>query len=96
MLNLEDTVTLLQGPDFTIHPDKLQLVATQKLTEKVESISRTLKLTQHKQKKTFTLRSKIIKSGVQSVKKIASFLGNTVASFEAVPLGPLYYRKFQC
>ena len=58
----------------------------------IDSTKMTLKLTENKQNKIFTLCN-VIKSKVQSIRKIASFLGNIVASFEAAPLGPLYYSN---
>ena len=58
----------------------------------IDSTKMTLKLTENKQNKIFTLCN-VIKSKVQSIRKIVSLLGNIVASFEAVPLGPLYYSN---
>ena len=54
----------------------------------IDSTKMMLKLTENKQK-VFTLCEEAIKSNVHSIRKIVSLLGNRVASFEAVPLGPL-------
>ena len=98
MHNLEDTVALLQALCFTIHPDKSQLIPTQKITFLgilIDSTKITLKLTKNKQNKIFTLCKEVIKSKVQSIRKIVSLLGNIVASFEAVPRNSLYYRNIE-
>ena len=87
MHNLEDRVALLQAFGFTIRPDKSQLIPTQKMTFLgfvIDSTKMTLKLTENKQNKIFTICEEVIKSKVQSIRKIASLLGNIVASFEAV------------
>ena len=96
--NLEDTVALLQALGFTIDPDKSQLIPTQKMTFLgfvIDSMEMTLKLTENKQNKIFTLREEVIKSKVQSIKKTASLLGNITTSFETVPWGPQYCRNVE-
>ena len=98
MHKLEDTVALLQALCFTIHPDKSQLIPTQKITFLgilIDSTKITLKLTKNKQNKIFTLCKEVIKSKVQSIRKIVSLLGNIVAFFEAVPRSSLYYRNIE-
>ena len=50
MYNLEDTVAQLQALDLTIHPDKSQLIPTQKmkfLGFVIDSTKMTLKLTEN-------------------------------------------------
>ena len=61
----------------------------------IYSTEMTLKLTESKQKKIFTLCDEVIKSKIQSVRKIDSRLGNIAALFEAVPLGPLHNRSIK-
>ena len=98
MHNLEDTVALSQALDFTIHPDKSQLMPTQKMTFLgfvIDSTKMILKLSENKQKNTFALCEEVIKSKVQSIRKIACLLGSIFESFEVVPWGPLYYRNIE-
>ena len=97
MYNLEDTVALLQALGSIHTPDKSQLIPTQKmmfLGFLIDSTKMTLKLTE-KSKRKYTLCNEVIKIKVQSVRKIAGLLGNIVASFEAVRLGPLYYKNIE-
>ena len=65
MHNLEDTVALLQALGFTIHPDKSQLIPTQKirlLGFVIDSLNMTSKLTENKRKKIFTFCEEVAKS----------------------------------
>ena len=89
---------MLQALGFTIYPDKSQLTPIQKmrfLGFVIDSTKMTLKLTQNEKNKIFTLCEEVIKSKVQSIRKIVSLLGNIVASFEAVPRSSLYYRNIE-
>ena len=79
MHNFEDTMALLQALDFTIHADKPQLIPTQKMTFSgfvIDSKKTSLKLTENKQNRIFTLCEEVIKSKAHSIRKIASLLGN--------------------
>ena len=49
----------------------------------------TLNLTEYKENKIFTFGEEIVKSGVNSIRKTASFLGNIVLCVEAVILQEL-------
>ena len=86
---------MLQALAFTIYPDKSQLIPTQFLGFVIDSTKVTLKLTQNKQNKIFTLCEEVMKSKVQSIRKIATLLGDIVTSFEAVLRGPLYYKDIK-
>ena len=55
----------------------------------------TLKLTEIKQEEIFTLCEEVIKSKVYSIRKTATLLGNIVASFKAILLGPSHYRNIE-
>ena len=55
---------MLQALAFTIYPDKSQLIPTQFLGFVIDSTKVTLKLTQNKQNKIFTLCEEVMKSKV--------------------------------
>ena len=94
-INILETVSLLQKLGFTIHVDKSVLQPTQTLTFLgfvINSQAMTLTLTEEKKDKIKKLATKIISNTGLDIRTLAKFLGNLVASFEAVPHGPLHYR----
>ena len=51
----------------------------------------TLKLTEEKKQKIFNLCTKLFEKSKPTIRFVAQVIGNIVASFPAVPLGPLFY-----
>ena len=61
----------------------------------IDPTKMTLNLTENKENKIFTICQEVIKFKVQSIRKIASLLGNIVASFETAARCPLWYRNIE-
>ena len=92
------TVKLLQSLGFTIHPENSMLKPTQKLTFlgfALNSKTITLTLTDAKKEKIIQLGEGIINRQYITTRKLAQFIGNVVAPFEAVLTGPLRYRDME-
>ena len=96
--NITETVRLLQSLGFTIHPEKSVLKPTQKLTFLgfvLNSKTMTLTLTDAKKEKIIKLGEGIINRQYITIRELAQFIGNVVATFEAVLTGPLHYRDME-
>ena len=93
--NIADTVSILTSLGFYIHPVKSVLVPTQEITFLgfvLNSVNMTISLTNKKKQKIHDMAIEILNSREVCIRKLASFIGNIVASFPAVPYGRLYYR----
>ena len=55
----------------------------------------TLTLTEEKKQKIYDLCTKPFEKSKPTIGFVAQVIGNTVASFPAVPLGPLFYRALE-
>ena len=55
----------------------------------------TLTLTEEKKQKTFDLCTELFEKSKPTIRFVALVIGNIVASFPAVPLGPLFYRALE-
>ena len=96
--NITETVKLLQSPGFTIHPEKSVLKPTQKLTFLgfvSNSKTMTLTLTDAKKEKKIKLGEGIINRQCITIRELAQFIGNVVATFEAILKGLLHYRDME-
>ena len=96
--NITETVKLLQSLGFTIHPEKSVLKPIQKLKFlgfALNSKTITLTLTETKKEKIIKLGEGIINRQYITIRELAQFIGNVVATFEAVLAGPLHYRDME-
>ena len=80
------TFELLQNLGFTIHPTKSIRTLTQRITYKI---------TEEKKNKIHNLCLEILQKEKITLRTLASVIGNFVASFSAVPLGPFFYRNLE-
>ena len=96
--NITETIRLLQPLGFTIHPEKSVLKPTQKLTFLgfvLNSKTMTLTLTDVKKENVIKLGEGIINRQYITIRELAQFIGNFVATFEAVLTGLLHYRDME-
>ena len=96
--NVNDTIIMLQSLGFTIHPEKSVLTPTQNLIYLgfiINFKDMTLKLTEEKKQKIYDLCTKLFEKSKPTIRYVAQVFGNIVASFPAVPLGPLFYRALE-
>ena len=96
--NITETVRLLQSLGFTIHPEKSLLKSTQKLKFLgfvLNPKTMTLTLTDAKKEKIIRLDEGIMNRQYITIIELSQFIGNVVATFEAVLTGPLYYRDME-
>ena len=96
--NISETVRLLLSLGFTIHPEKSVLKPTQKLTYlgfALSSKTMTLNLADAKKEKNIKLGKGIINRQYITIRELAQFIGNVVATFEAILAGPLHYRDME-
>ena len=93
-----ETVKLLQSLRFTLHPEKSVLKPTQKLTFLgfvLNSKTMTLTLTDAKKENIIKSGEGILNRQYITIRELAQFIGNAVATFEAVLTGPLHYRDMK-
>ena len=96
--NVLATMSLLQALGFVIHPTKSIFVPTQKTTFlgfEIDTLNMTLTLTSNKKENIRDIAAVLLLKQSCSIRTLASFLGNIVSSFEAVPNGKLYYRNIE-
>ena len=96
--NIENTIELLQSLGFTIHPTKSILTPTQRITFLgfvIDSVQMTLEITEEKKSKIHNLCLETLQKEKITLRTLASVIGNFVASFPAVPLGPFFYRNLE-
>ena len=97
--NVSETVVLLQSLGFTVHPEKSVLEPKQKIVFLgfiIDSKNMTIRLTLAKKEKIRNLCKNALTKEKLPIREVAKVLGNMVASFEAVPFGPLHYRILEC
>ena len=97
-LNVILTVRVLVALGCTIHPRKSVLDPTRELVFLglvINSQAMTIALTPEKRIKIRKLAKKMMVSKKPTIKEVASLVGNLVATSEAVPLAPRYYRKIE-
>lgn len=96
--NVQDTVKVLRKLGFTIHIDKSIFEPKQEITFLgfvFNSVNMTITLTKEKKQKIYVMSNEILDSNSQTIRKIASFIGNLTASLPAVPFGKLHYRSLE-
>ena len=83
---------------FAIHPTKSIIVPKQKITFlgfEMDTLNMTLTLTCNKKDKIRNVATTLLPKQSCSIRTLASFLGNIISSFEAVPNGKLFYRNIE-
>ena len=96
--NITETVKLLQSLGFSIHSEKSVLKPTQKLTflgVVLNSKTMTLTLADAEKERIIKFGEGIINRQYITIRELAQFIGNVVATFEAVLTGPLHYRDME-
>ena len=96
--HIENTMELLQNLGFTIHPIKSILTPTQRITFLgfvIDSVQMNLEIAEQKKNKICNLCLEILQKEKITLRTLASVIGNFVASFPAVPLGPFFYRNLE-
>ena len=91
--NIENTIELLQNLWFTTHPTKSILTPTQRITFLgfvTDSVQMTLEITEEKKNKIHNLCLEILQKEKITLRTLASVIGNFVACFPAIPLGPFF------
>ena len=97
-LNVIVTVRVLLALGCTIHPIKSVLDPTRELVFLgfvINSITMTLSLTPDKRTKIRKMAIKMLRQKSPTIQQVAKLVGNLVATTEAVPLAPRYYRKLE-
>lgn len=97
-LNVTITVRVLIALGCTIHPTKSVIDPTRKLVFLgfvINSITMTLSLTPEKRTKIHKKVTKMLRRKNPTIQQVAKLIGNLVATSEAVPLAPRYYRKLE-
>lgn len=93
-----DTVRIFDDLGFTIHSEKSQFSPTQEITYLgfvLNSNSMTITLTEERKQKLLHACLGLLNNKKNKIRIVASCIGLIVASFLAVPLGPLYYRSLE-
>ncbi|KAK2709154.1 hypothetical protein QYM36_012972 [Artemia franciscana] len=94
--NVYETVKLLSGLGFVIHPGKSVLIPSQRiefLGFLLDSRLMYISLPERKIEKVLDSVSKVLRQKSTTIQNLAETLGVLVSTFPAVELGPLYYRK---
>lgn len=96
--NVTDTVRLMDGLGFTVHPEKSVMLPTQILTYLgfiLDSIFMTVTLTPEKANKIVWLCSQLSKLRECSIRQCAEVIGNLVAAEPGVEIAPLFYKRLE-
>ena len=95
LINLAETIALLQKLGFIIHPDKSHLTPTQEITFLgfvINSNSMTISLTEEKSKNIVQECKAVLSMGKIKIRHVARIIGKLIATFPAVKYGPLHFR----
>ena len=96
--SVTDTIRVFDNLGFIIHDEKSQFTPVQEITYLgfvINSVSMTITLTPERKQKLLNACTCLLRNSQDKIRVIASCLGLMVASFLAVPLGPLYYRALE-
>ena len=96
--NILDTLNLLLSLGFTIKCSKSIFEPTQKVIALgfvIDSKDMTITVTSEKKQKIKDLCLETLNSNKLSIRDVAQLIGNLVATFQAVPFGPIYYRSLE-
>ena len=96
--NLTASLALFEKLGFVIHPDKSVLRPSHTIIYLgfvLDSVNMTITLTEEKKEKIRNFAVQLLDMGVCSVRTLAKFIGQVVASFQGVMYGPLWYRQLE-
>ena len=96
--NILRTVSLLQSLGFTVHPDKSVLIPQQRIEFLgfiLDSTNMRITLTERKKQKIKQKCLQLLKTPKPNIRVVAQLIGNLVATKEAIPMAPLYYRNLE-
>ena len=96
--NIQHTREILENLGFTIHPQKSILTPTQELIFLgfiINSKTMTLTITSEKKEKIYNQCLKLYISSVNTIRDVASVIGNLVAAMQAAPYGLMHYRYME-
>ena len=96
--NVLNTIEILRSLGFTIHPEKSKFIPTQCITFLgfiLNSVQMTITLILEKKEQILNLCHEILKEDVVTIRFLSKLIGNLVAAFPAVTLGPFYYRALE-
>ena len=96
--NVLNRVEILISLGITIHPDKSKLIPTQCITYLgfiLNSVKMTITLTLEKKEKIWNLCQEILREDVVTIWFLSKLIGNLVAAFPVVRLGPFYYKPLK-
>ena len=96
--NVLNTIQILRSLEFTIHPEKSKFIPSQCITFLgfiFNSVQMTITLSLEKKEKILNLCHEVPKEDVVTIRFLSKLIGNLVAAFPAVTLGPFYYRALE-
>lgn len=96
--NVTASLALFELLGFVIHPVKSVLKPTHRIVYLgfvLDSVDMTVTLTEEKKVKIQNFAVQLLDMGVCSVRMLAKFIGQVVASFQGVMYGPLWYRQLE-
>ena len=94
--NFLNTKEILRSLGFTIHPEKSKFIPTQCITYLgfiLNSVQ--IAITLEKKEKILNLCQEILQEDEVTIRFLSKLIGNLVATFLAVTLGPFYYRALE-
>ena len=95
---LVDTINLLLGLGFTLHPDKCQLIPSTKVKTLgfiIDSVSMKVTLMHDKTKDIMSYLKCTVGLKQIRIRKLAKLIGKLVTAFPASMYGPLYFRNLE-
>ncbi|CAG2191649.1 unnamed protein product [Mytilus edulis] len=96
--NIEDTVTLLDGLGFTIHPEKSVFLPTQEIVFLgfiINTLNMTLQLTSERKKSLIEQCKLLLYQKKVTIRDLARVIGKMVASEPGVKYAPLYFKDLE-
>ncbi|CAG2204684.1 unnamed protein product [Mytilus edulis] len=96
--NIEDTVTLLDGLGFTIHPEKSVFLPTQEIVFLgfiINTLNMTLQLTPERKKSLIEQCKLLLYQKKVTIRDLARVIGKMVASEPGVKYAPLYFKDLE-
>lgn len=98
VMNISDTVWLMDSLGFTVHPGKSVIIPTQVIVFLgflLNSIDMTVRLIPDKARKLEEFCRFLLKIGTITIRQLAELIGRMVASEPGVLYAPLYYKTLE-
>jgi len=96
--NVRATTALLEILGFYIHLEKSSLIPSQTIVYLgfvINTVNMTISLTKKKKDNIKSICKKLLDKKDNTIREVASLIGNMTASFEAVQYGRLHYRNLE-